>query len=140
MGRKKFNGFIDDKEVKAIIQTNFKGEKMFSAKAKNNDIDTPDFRESSFGTNFHQDASGALKLYRKMDNVSIGSVCLQAGSNFISANNSNLAVLPIEENEGFNIKTSPSGVSLDLRKEGWALVARGEYCEWEEKKEKAKKE
>mgnify|MGYP001568014039 CR=1 FL=1 len=129
----RFDGFIDNREVKVIIRVNSNGEKMISAKAKNNDIDTPDFREYQNVLTVHQDSSGAIQ-YRVMDTPMIGSMYLPAGLTFLNSSGAVTLVLPMtKDNENFQISTSPSGANIVLNNAGYVLVAFGTFGEWEYK-------
>lgn len=131
--KEEFNGFINGKEVRIIIKAKLNEEKMYFAKPKNNDIDTPDFREYQNALTVHQDSSGALQ-YRVMNTSMIGSMYLPAGLTFLNSSGAITLALPMtKDNENCQISTSPSGANIILKNAGYVLVAFGTFGEWKYK-------
>ena len=134
MPTQKFNGEIDGRLVKVIVKD--KGyKKMWFAKPKNFDIETPHFEQQVDGTlEVHQDsADGKSFRVMKVDNIQSGS--FSSGSTFASNEGLDLVVLPMNKTaDGFAIDTSQSGSSITIPSENeWYLMGFGSFGPWQQK-------
>lgn len=134
MSAKKFNGKINGKPVKVIVVD--KGyKKMWFAKPKNLDVNTPHFIQDIGGTlEVHEDSANG-ESFRVMSVDSILSGSFQSGSTFASNQGKDMVILPMsQEADGFAIRTSYSGSSISLPSESqWCLMGIGSFGTWQRK-------
>jgi len=133
----KFDGEVDGKPVKIIVID--KGwKKMYFAKPKNFDIETPHFEVKVNDTlEVHIDSPDG-RSFRVMSPNSIYSGSFYSGSTFASNKGMDMAVLPMNPTaNGFAINTSLSGsyIKLQSQKE-WCLMAFGTLGSWQAKPDK----
>jgi hypothetical protein len=134
MPTEKFDGKIDGKQVKVIVKD--KGfTKMYFAKPKNFDTETPHFEVKVDGAlSVHIDSPDG-KSFRVMGTNSIYGGSFYSGSTFASNKGMDIAVLPMNPTaNGFVINTSENGSYIKLQSEKeWCLMAFGTFGPWQPK-------
>ena len=135
MNTKKFNGEINGKPVKVIVVD--KGwKKMWFAKPKDFDVDTPHFEQKVNGTlQAHMDSADGNSV-RVMSVAAIYSGSFQTGSTFAQNTGRDIMLLPMNPSaSGFAIDTSLSGSYVKMSKDDeWCLMAVGSLSPWQAKK------
>jgi len=114
MSTEKYNGDINGKPVKVIVKD--KGyKKMWFAKPKNFDVETPHFEQKVDGTlEAHLDSADD-NSFRVMSISSIYSGSFYSGSTFANNKGMNMMVLPMNPTaNGFAIDTSLSGSYIQI--------------------------
>lgn len=136
MPTKKFDGTIEGKPVKVIVVD--KGyTKMWFAKPKMFDVNTPHFEQRVNGTlEVHLDsADGKSFSVMKVDSICSGS--FYSGSTFAENRGMDIALLPMsEEATGFAIDVRAGGSYLDVPSGSvWCLMALGSFGPWQRKEQ-----
>lgn len=132
-----FDGKINGKPVKVIVKD--KGyKKMWFAKPKNFDINTPHFEQEINGTlEVHFDSPDG-QSFSVMTANAVYSGSFYSGSTFAKNQGMDMAVLPMNPTaNGFAIDTTLSGsyIKLSSDKE-WCLMAFGTRGPWQPKQSK----
>jgi hypothetical protein len=134
MPSKKFDGTIDGKPVKVIVVD--KGyKKMWFAKPKKRDLNTPHFEQKVNGTlEVHMDSADG-KSFSVMSVDSIYSGSFYSGSTFAENKGLDIALLPMsEEANGFAIDVRKSGSYIEIPSGSvWCLMALGSIGSWQRK-------
>lgn len=134
MSPEKFDGKIDGKPVKVIVVD--KGyRKMWFAKPKEFDVDTPHFEQDVNGTlEVHLDSANG-ESFRVMSVNTIYSGSVNSGSTFAENKGMDMAVLPMNPTaNGFAINTSENGSSVRIPDGSeWCLMAFGSFGPWQAK-------
>ena len=134
MSPEKFDGEIDGKPVKVIV-VDKRYKKMWFAKPKEFDVDTPHFEQNVNGTlEVHLDSANG-ESFRVMSVNAIYSGSVNSGSTFAENKGMDMAVLPMNPTaNGFAINTSGSGsfVRIPYGSE-WCLMAFGSFGPWQAK-------
>ena len=128
----KFDGKINGKPVKVIVVD--KGwKKMYFAKPKKFDVNTPHFEQAVNGTlEVHLDSAGG-QSFRVM-NVN----AIYSRSTYAENEGMDMAVLPMNQTaNGFAINTSLSGSYVSIPSGSqWCLMALGTFGPWQPKHSK----
>ena len=135
MTKTKFNGKIDGKPVKVIV-VNRDYKRMWFAKPKNFNVDTPHFEQKVNGTlEAHQDSADG-KSFRVMNINALYSGSFNSGSTFAANKGMDMMVLPMTETaNGFAINTSLAGSEVRIPSgEEWCLMTFGTFTPWAPKK------
>lgn len=131
MSKYKFDGSIDGKRVKVIVDTK-KG--AYFAKPKDFNVDTPHFYKDHGVSGVHQDSEDG-KSYRKMIPQLIASGTIHSGKNYVRNRGLDMTLLPMHETaDGFYINTTPSGFIVTLPSgidDQYCLMAFGEWSSWQ---------
>lgn len=138
MSKSKFNGTINGKRVKVIVID--KGhKKMWFAKSKDFDVNTPHFERNIGGTlEVHLDSADG-NSFRAMSVNDIYSGSIYSGTTLASNEGMDMVVLPMsKEADGFAIDTSKYGTLINYKDESknWCLMAFGSFSSWQKKDKK----
>lgn len=142
MPTEKCNATINGKPVKVILVD--KGwKKMYFAKPRNYDVNTPHFEQRTNGSIKVHEHSPDCKQFRVMMSSEIYSGSFSSGTTFVQDRGMDMAVLPMFKTaNGIALDFSPSGSNVTITSGSqWVIYALGKWGEWQDiqpKKDKTK--